>query len=655
MILTCLLAVIAAASGIMVTYAYDPDIRLFSRLCAGMAIGFALLGIIGFVYASLLGLTTLSLRLTATTLLCPLALLAAAPFRRRLSMDIRAIAQLACDRILQPDRRTIGFILTSLLGATLLWRFVSMGAFERSGAIWTGSINNVGDLPFHVSVISGFVYGQNFPPEHTQFAGARLTYPFIADFLTAMFMRAGASLTRAMFVQNFVLILTVIGLLYHWALKLTRDAVAAITSLMLLLFSGGLGWWLLFDDVRRSAGNPLVALINLTHEYTTEAACGLRWGNLLETILLPQRSFLLGLPLVIIVWTVWWQAIEEEQKTQPSGIAPSSQSSLSLPMRRMLGAGLLTGLLPLVHTSSFVVIMAMALCLTLLFRRWQCWIAFFAIALALGLPQLWWFGHNTSVRAHNLFAWHFGWDKGAENIGWFWFKNTGLFIPLLLIALVWGGRTPVVPPRLRLFSLPFLLCFLIPNVAKLTPWIWDSIKVLIFWYVASVPLVALLLVRLSRSGRMVHRMSAIVLLISMTLAGSLDVWRVLAKRSQWIVFDHDAVACADLIIEQSPPSALILHAPTNNHAVFLTGRRSLMGLAFIPWTHGLDFGSREQDIQRIYAGGPDAEKLMAHYSVDYAVVGPAERNGLLINEHFFDRYPAVGEINGCRLYQITQK
>src|SRR5258705_10459577 len=35
-----------------------------------------------------------------------------------------------------------------------------------------------------------------------------------------------------------------------------------------------------------------------------------RWGNAISTLLVPQRGFLLGLPLAVIVFTQWWLAAE---------------------------------------------------------------------------------------------------------------------------------------------------------------------------------------------------------------------------------------------------------------------------------------------------------------------------------------------------------
>ncbi len=58
-----------------------------------------------------------------------------------------------------------------------------------------------------------------------------------------MFVRAGATLEGALFWENFVLALALVGLLYRFALKLTRgDRVAAFLTPWLALLSGGFGW-----------------------------------------------------------------------------------------------------------------------------------------------------------------------------------------------------------------------------------------------------------------------------------------------------------------------------------------------------------------------------------------------------------------------------
>jgi hypothetical protein len=324
----------------------------------------------------------------------------------------------------------------------------------------------------------------------------------------------------------------------------------------------------------------------------------------------------------------------------------------------MIAAGVVAGLLPLVHAHSFVVMMGMGGCLALLFwKHWRAWAAFFITALVVAVPQMLWATHDTAVRAGTFFGWEFGWDHGEHNVLWFWLMNTGVFIPLLVAALLWRGRgrEALVRERLLTFYLPFTLCFILPNVYKFSPYLWDNIKLLFYWWIASAPLVALLLVRLWRRREIVWRSAAVALLVLLVVAGSLDVWRVVSEATQQREFDRDGIALAELIKRETPPRSLILHAPTYNHPVFLTGRRSLMGYAGHLWTHGLKYDVREQEVKRMYVGGADAERLLESNKVDYVVVSPLELRAMTVNTLFFDRFKKVGEVGAYRLYKTTRQ
>jgi hypothetical protein len=232
-------------------------------------------------------------------------------------------------------------------------------------------------------------------------------------------------------------------------------------------------------------------------------------------------------------------------------------------------------------------------------------------------------------------------------------KNTGLFIPLILIAILMRGRDYLVPKRLLLFYLPFTLCFIVPNLIKMAPWIWDNIKVLYYWWLASAPIVALLLARLWRQGNW-QRVTAVALFVCLTFAGALDVAGISLRSVKYGIFDAAGVRFAEVVKEKTARRALVIQAPVHNTPVFLTGRRSLMGYPGHIWTHGLEFAKRENEIKRIYAGAPDAEQLMKNYDVEYAVVGPQERLVMPVNDRFFARFEKVGETGEYKLYKIKR-
>ena len=722
-----LLALAAIAGATLLTYLYDRDATFPARLCAGVCTGFAVLGLSGFVVASFIGLNAAALLIAGALAAAPLLLLKKSAVRLLVRADILESVRVVRQAILRPEKGATGALLFYCCAALVLWLVFDRAMYQTAEGVFTGVDNNIGDLPFHLAIITGFAHGENFPPQHPEFAGVRLTYPFMVDFVAAMFVRAGASLQGALFWQNFALALSLTGLLHRWALVLTRDRVAALLTPALVLLSGGFGFMEFLREATASGQGVLSMLKQLPHDYTVMGQLGYRWGNAITTLFIPQRGLLFGVPLALVVWTLWWKATgdeevegksgraEEKERARiakrkaravtetgkkgggrekrergrgeesavdasnarvPSVVAPRSLFAFS-PMRMMLAAGAVAGLLPLVHAHSFVVLMLTGACLALLFadwkgakgeageggfswpRLWQSlrpWLAFAAVASVIAVPQMLWATRQSGMRAGQFFGWEFGWDHGQANVVWFWIRNTALFIPLLFTTLLWRGREEIVPRRLLLFYLPFVLwCFVVPNVYRLSPWVWDNIKILFYWWIASAPLVALLLARLWRRG-VGWRFAAAALLFVQVFAGSLDVWRVASGAVERQTFDRDGVAFAELIKRETPPRSLILHAPTYNDPVYLTGRRTFAGYDGHLWSHGIDYGERMNELKRIYTGAADAASLIERRGVEYVVVGPIERAEMLksrsqVNESFFQRYQKVGEAGEYRLYK----
>lgn len=660
MIASLTISLLVTLSGAVASYLYDERASLGSRLCSGACLGLGVLGLSGFVIASSIGLGNAVVIATCLTSLPLLLLLSPKwlnPVKADLSVQIKAIKRFFA----YPDTATSLYVGFYFLVAIVFWLVFSRAMIVDETGVSTGLLNNFGDLPFHLSVISGFAFGNNFPPEDPTYAGVSFTYPFISDFIAAMFVRCGASLQQSMLIENLILALSFVGLLHRWAWVLLRDRLAAVVTPLLVLLNGGFGWVLLFSKANENESGLLGVLSNLPPSLTVIPETTWRWGNAVSALLVPQRGFLLGLPLTIIVFTQWWLAIEREPEADsPAKVlrkdkkrAPALGKS-KYPVRRMIAAGVAAGLLPLIHAHSFVVVMVMAALIALLIPAWREWITFMVVACVIAIPQLLWSTTHSAVNASSFFAWEVGWDHGQENPIWFWFKNTALFIPLIVAAILIRGDGYLIKKRLLLFYLPFTLCFIVPNFLKMAPWIWDNIKVLYYWWVASAPLVALLLARLWRQGG-VKRVTAAVLFFSVILAGTIEVAGIALQSGKYALFDTAGIRFAEIVKQQTPPRSLIMHAPVHNHPAFLTGRRSLMGYPGHIWTHGLEFVRRESDVKRMYQGGTDAEQLMHNYQIQYVVVGPLERLIMPVNEQFFSRYPKVGEVGEYKLYKVQRQ
>jgi len=679
MFAACLLLAIAILGGTLLTFLFDRNAPRGARLCMGASIGMVLMATVGFLLALMLGLGAATILLSALILLLPLLLLVN---RQRRAVILNAMRSTA-----SPARKSslagIGYLAFYLAIAILLAMVFNRAVFERPDGIYTGVMNNLGDLPLHLQVINGFAQGHNLPPEDPTFAGVRFAYPFLVDFLAAMMVRAGAGVIFAMWLQNMVMAMALVGLLHYWTILLTRNRLAGVITPLLVLFSGGLGWWLLFSE--GSSDGFFATLGNLQHDYTIVPNSILRWGNSLTTLFVPQRSILFGMPLAINIFCQWWLAILQQDDAAPSDAEPTATSALeqkttisarasksrrkalrkaaahpqpdppNFYLRRMLAAGLCAGLLPLIHAHTFLTVMAAATCLALIFRSaWRSWVYFFAVALIVCLPEILWLANTGGVNTRSYLGWQPGWDHGQHNVIWFWFVNTGLFIPLLIVALAWQRDTFKLPQRVIKFYIPFILCFIVLNLFKAAPWVWDNIKILFLWYVASAPLVAWLLAQWWQQ-RSFLRWLAPVVLATLLLAGALDVLRVVSEASEYQEFDAQGIAVARLISAQTAPRALVLHAPTYNSPVFLTGRRSLLGYPGWMWSRGLDYSERSADIERIYSGAPQAETLLRKYNVDYVLVGPMELAAFKVNEQFWAKYKTLSRAGAYRVYEIRDQ
>ncbi len=190
---TLALALIAIIGGALLTYLYDRGASLAVRMGTGACTGYALLGSVGTLCASIWQLDR-ALVVTTTVFILVLALLVFRQIRCQVLTNICASADKLRKACRRPGWREVRYFIFYGFLVMLLWRVFDRVMFESEGEIFTAFRNNLGDLPFHLQVISSFVYGHNFPPKDPTYAGARFTYPFISDVVAAMFVRCGATL-----------------------------------------------------------------------------------------------------------------------------------------------------------------------------------------------------------------------------------------------------------------------------------------------------------------------------------------------------------------------------------------------------------------------------------------------------------------------------
>lgn len=661
MILTFAIIALISVAGSAFTYLYEREDSLMDRLAAGNIIGSAIFGTVGFVLACIAGLSIATIGISLLITLAPLALLFVnKPINKEFRHDLAKAKGKTQGTNL---KKTIRFFYYAFV-LLLLWFFFERAMIETDQGIFTGASQNLGDLPFHLGAIFSFSDGNNFPPENPSFAGAKFTYPFLADLLTSFFVKLGIGVRSAMLVQNVLLGFSLFVLLEKFVIRITGILKTGKIAVLILLFSGGLGFVWFFHDYWTGSKGFFDLLWNLERDYTIGEK--FRWGNSLVVLFITQRSLLFGMPLTLIALTKLWDvfvsdnAAEQTHSTAgkhaDNAVAPFSLLTFS-PFSLFL-VGLLAGTLPLIHVHSLAVLFVV--CAFLFFFRldkWREWIAFGVGVVIVAVPELAWSLTGSASNLKEFIGWHFGWDLREDNFLFFWLKNLGIFIPLLAAGLFLISRGDESDPdanrktQALLFFIPFAFLFLVSNTVKLAPWEWDNIKVLIYWYLGSLPFVALA-IAWAWERRGVLRAAALVAFLVLALSGMLDVWRTVSAQISYNVFSHDSVRIAEQIRAKTAPNAMFLNAPTYNSAVVLTGRRSLMRYSGHLSSYGIDYAPREADVKRIYAGSANYLSLLAKYGVDYVIISPEETANLSVREELFDRFPTIAEIGDYRVVKV---
>lgn len=578
-----LLLLWVCAAGVLIARRLDPDTaRPAEALALGATLGLALFAACGFILGWTLGLT-------ATTVFGAAALTMAIGVG--LGASPRSLPALMRER----PRASRGVIVLSVLTVILVARLADQTLYEQEGGIATGDRHNFGDLTFHMAIAAGFSWGDNFPPAHPELAGVTLTYPFFCDLISGMILAVGGSWGDAFFWPTLFLGLAVVVALVRFGEAVTASRALGRTGAALTLFSGGLGFLSLTSAQAISTWwtNGPDLTINDT---------GIRYANFILTLFIPQRAILFGWPLLFFALALMVESLGKKDR------APS-----------WLKAGILTSLLPLVHSHSFAVLGFVALFLAAR-AGLAATLAFAKGVIPLAAPAILYMLTHNSLSTGKFFEWQPGFDGGAAQPLRYWLMNAGLFLPLVILGIARAGSG-----SMRFLAAPFALLFLLANLFRLSPWMWDNMKFMAPAHAGLAPFAALALALAWRHSLPGKGVAALGLLAA-TLSGALDISKVAAPAGSFRIFEPIDLAFAEKVRSTTPPDLTILTAPIHNHGVLLSGRRVFMGYEGHLWSQGLDYLARKPVAEAVFRGEAQPRKngTPAFITIDAIAVTPAE-------------------------------
>ena len=325
------------------------------------------------------------------------------------------------------------------------------------------------------------------------------------------------------------------------------------------LFAGGLAGWA-----------PLLRLS------LADVDAQVAWKSLFLALFVPQRGFLLALPVgLLLLWSWRAELLRGERAPLPAWTT-----------------GLLWGALPLVHLHTFAFVSVMGGVWAIASGRWRAALPGLGFAL---LPATWAVVQVTDgFNAAGLVGWAPGWVMEDENPLAFLLRNFGLWLPLALAALVVAVRARRHAELLVL--VPSLAWFVLLFFVRLAPWAWDNTKVMLWCYVALLPPLYVLVVERLRPA---WRVAVVILLFGSGLSSLL--WGCFGRLPRLEILEraeYEGVcgALAPLATRR------VATAQIFNHPVALCGRSIVAGYTGHLWSHGLDSAPTEARLKRLLNG-----------------------------------------------------
>ena len=506
----------------------------------------------------------------------------------------------------------VGFVFAIFAFRSFCWLFYFDGE-----NINIQSPFNLGDLGLHLTYIKTFANGVSLWPDSPIYVYSKLRYPAGIDLFNGILTNLGFDLRSQLAATGLLASLATFYALYRWG---GTFAVAGF------LFNGGIAGYAFLQ----------------THQFLDyQGTSHVSWKSIPLTMFVTQRGLLYAIPAGLLLLRQWrakyGSELEQEKQLLPVWVEY-----------------ILYATMPLFHVHTF---MALSIVLLVLFlTRPPSRSPLLKLVAAAVLPALIFVWLTTDrMHAGSILAWHLGW---TQNIGEFrmpffrfWFFNFGLFLPLAigLVGIVARqesnehlGRQSAAPPpgqqrpgwmgsimrRAPNFELSIdaaclaaaVLIFLLVICVKTAPWEWDNIKLLIWAYFITLPILwNRMLIRWPLSAR---AGACLILFFSgfASLIGGLAAGRTgynFATRS-----DIDFVAAA---VRRLPVEARFAGFPTYNHPLLLNGRKMACGYGGHLWTQGINSTDVGSKLENLMLGQGDWKKTARELQVRYLFWGSMEK------------------------------
>ena len=533
--------------------------------------------------------------------------------------------------------------LISIAAAMVLCTVIlsSHTLYERDGALYTGQCT-YGDMAMHIGFITSLAEQQSFPPFYSILPSEKLCYPFLCDSISASLYLLGTGLRAAYIIPMLFALMNVFTGAMILCGSICRKKGAAQIAWVLFFLCGGFGTLYFFGDYTFS--DLFTGFYNTPTNLTNE---NIRWVNVIADMLIPQRATLFGWSILFACLWMLYMAVFEDKE------------------RLWLPAGILGGLLPMVHTHSYFALGLTAACWLVASlirdgwnRRWlKGWLLFGLPAVIIAAPQVFYWTLDSVSGNGQFLRLNLDWVNGfGENWLLFWVKNVGPVFIIFPLAYIFASRE-----KKAVFA-PALFIFILCELVVFQPNVYDNNKLLYIAYFFACLLSAdgvLAFAGRYINSRALRGVLVAALRLVCTNAALLTLAREVLSGADgyaYMLFSADEVEAAEFIRENTEPDALFLTDDNHDNTVaVLTGRNILCGSPSYLYYHGTDYRPAQELEQAMLQSPEGFEAGLAESGIDYVFISEHERSvGYTLEPYLDANYEQVFSNGTVSIYSTNR-
>ena len=482
---------------------------------------------------------------------------------------------------------TVGIILALLFSFFLMFYTFSYSSSTQEIRVATKLWSDFGA---HIPLIRSFSYGQNYTRlmsgqaiESPLFPGEPIRYHFGFYALVGLLERLGMRIDWAVNIPSALGFSALLILLYAVSFQLFANTRISWLTIIFFLFNGSLSGMQFLRDHPLSRTTALDIITNAKFP-----AFG-PWdgGNISAfwtlNIYTNQRHLGLSYALLLAILLL-----------------------LLKPIKKTWHIGFLIGGLE----SVLLFVNFAAAGISLLFLGWIFLIQkksrmSLIISAIVALPAFFLVRHMSNTAS--TIVWQPGYlMRGTENISSFirfWFANLGLHTFLIPLGVLSSPKAVR-----RLFAVPLMLLFLLPNLLRFSPDMINNHKFFNFFLIIGNMFSAFALIGMLKLYNTVKQplwrnvlqcISGAVLITMLIGSGIIDFFPII-NDTKGLVADIRANPDVQFIAKHTNPEDIIANSTWFYHPASIAGRPILSGYTYFTWSYGYDQAPREAILTSIY-------------------------------------------------------